>query len=84
MLAIITKYMPATTKLGARIIARAGKTKVTIPFPYVSSDMQVCHAIAAKELCKKLNWTVSLVAGEMPIEQAGFAFVPLPQELEPK
>lgn len=81
MLAIITQYMPATNKLGARIIARAGKHKVTIPFPYVSSDMEICHREAAVAMCKKLCLTGTLIAGDLPDEN-GFAFLCLSKEEE--
>jgi len=74
MKAILTKYRGATNSLGSRIIATAeGGHRVTIPYPHELSGEAV-HAAAALTLCKKLNWTGSLVGGGLPDGSYCFCF----------
>lgn len=63
MKAIVTKYLPATDYLGARIKAStAGGLYVTIRYTYSGQE----HDEAALALCAKLGWPGNLISGGMP------------------
>lgn len=74
MKAIVTKYLPATNTLGARIKATAPDNPgLIVPYPY-ELDGVGAHAPAAVALCKKLDWGngYNLVGGCIG---SGYAFV---------
>ena len=54
MLAITTKYIPATNTRGSRIKAQADKFTVTIPYPHELSGHKV-HFKAVESLIEKYN-----------------------------
>jgi hypothetical protein len=61
---IVTKYLPATIKRGARIKERAeGAKSMIIGYDHGSITP---HADAALALARKLGWTGTLVSGELP------------------
>lgn len=75
MQSIITKYLPATNTLGARIKATASgcNKSVTIPFPYEYTNDRA-HWEAARILLGQLPWQdVNWYAGEI---KSGYVFAP--------
>jgi len=60
MIAIQTKYLPATNTKGSRVKAFTNDFNVTIPFDYSLNDEKV-YFKAVKELIKKykLDWNIS-------------------------
>ena len=60
MIAITTKYIPATNTRGSRIKAQANDLTVTIPYPHELSGHRV-HLSAVKALVKKhnLDWDIA-------------------------
>ena len=59
MLAITTKYIPATNTRGSRIKAQADKFTVTIPYPYDLNGHEVhFRAVAALIEKHKLDWDI--------------------------
>lgn len=80
MIAIITKYLPATNSRGSRIKATASdKVSITIGYPHELSGI-ACHAKAARALCDKMGWNYKLVGGGMG---NGYAFAMVRPELIP-
>ena len=71
---IQTKFLSPTTTKGARIKAttESGISK-TISFPYELDGFE-CHALAVKELNKKLAWKGDMVACSIN-NGDGFVFV---------
>lgn len=71
--AIVTKYISATSRTGARVkaVTESGES-LTIPFQSSLSTPDA-HAAAALLLAKKLGWKGRLVQGA--IKGAGYAFV---------
>lgn len=61
MKAIVTKFHGPGNIRGARISATDGDTRISIPYDYSGHDSS--HDQAAIALCKKLNWTGTLVRG---------------------
>jgi len=57
MIAIHTKYLPATNTKGSRIKAYTQHLSVTIPYPYHLNG-ELCHFEAVKELicARSLEW----------------------------
>ena len=71
--AIITKYLGPTDTKGGRIKASCYSGSVTIDYPHhLSGDAK--HLAAAEALCKKLDWTGTLIGGSLP-DESGYAFV---------
>lgn len=62
MIAIETKYLPATNSRGSRIVATANGNRVSIPYPHELSGAAV-YAEAALALCAKMGWEGDLLAG---------------------
>jgi len=62
MIAIQTKYLPATNTKSSRIKAFTNNFNVIIPFDYSLNDEQV-YFKAVKELVKKykLDWDISIM-----------------------
>ena len=59
MLAVTTKYIPATNTRGSRIKAEADKFTVTIPYPHDLNGHEVhFRAVAALIEKHKLNWDI--------------------------
>ena len=60
MIAITTKYIPATNTRGSRIKAQANDYTVTIPYPHELSGHHV-HFAAVKALIEKhnLDWDIT-------------------------
>lgn len=52
MQAIITRHLPATDKLGARIKATCERGNLTLPWPHELSGDAV-HRFAVQELCRR-------------------------------
>jgi hypothetical protein len=52
MQAITTHYLPATARLGARIIATCERGSASIPYPHELTGSAV-HCRAADELCRR-------------------------------
>jgi hypothetical protein len=74
MKAIQTKYHKATNTRGSRISATAeGGHRVNIPYPNELSG-EACHAAAAIELCRKLQWVGDLIGGGLPNGDYCFVF----------
>lgn len=71
--AIITKYLGPTDTKGARIKATCYSGSIAIDYPY-HLDTDRAHRAAAKALCKKLDWTGTLIGGSLP-DESGYAFV---------
>lgn len=62
MEAIITEYRGATDTRGARIVARTSDRRLTVPYDYSLSDVDL-HAIAACQLAQVLGWSGTLYGG---------------------
>ena len=60
MIAIHTKYLPATNTKGSRIKAYTRYLNVTIPYPYELNG-ELCHFKAVRALVSKhkLDWDLS-------------------------
>lgn len=72
MKAIFTRFVGPTNTRGARIIASdEDGNKVTVSYPYELSG-EACHRLAADALCKKMNWTGTLISGG---HKRGYVFV---------
>ena len=75
MQAIITRFLPATNRLGSRIKAQACKHSLTISYPY-GENTGNAHRMAAEQLAAKLEWVGEpygeLIGGGT---ETGFAFV---------
>jgi hypothetical protein len=71
MKAIITKKLPATDMLGARVKATASGVQSLI-ISYWSDDD--AHAAAALALARREGWTGELARGGLP-DESGEAFV---------
>lgn len=74
MKAILTRYHGATNTRGSRISATAeGGHRISIPYPHELSG-EACHAAAATELCRKLQWCGDLIGGGLPNGDYCFVF----------
>jgi len=77
MQAIITKYFGPTNSRGSRIKAQCAAGSITIDYPHELSG-RACHAVAAKALLNKLNWTDptygALMGGQLPNGDYAFVF----------
>ncbi len=72
MQSIITRYLGPTNHRGARIRATtASGQALTVQINHSYSDGR-CHAEAALELCKRLEWSGELVSGGT---REGYVFV---------
>jgi hypothetical protein len=71
MIAILTKYIPATNNKGSRIKAYTVGQSTTIAYDY-ALDEYTLHLKAAQHLCHKMQWYAPLVGGSI---KGGYAFV---------
>ncbi|TAK77815.1 MAG: hypothetical protein EPO16_04740 [Dehalococcoidia bacterium] len=72
MQAITTKYLPPTDAHGSRIKATCEGGSVTVPYPHEKREGAEAHSVAALELCRKMGWAGTLIAGGT---QTGYVFV---------
>lgn len=72
--AIITKYLGPTDTEGARITATCYSGSIAIDDTHHHLDGKARHLEAAQALCRKLDWTGTLIGGSLP-DEAGYAFV---------
>ena len=72
MIAIQTKYLPATNTRGSRIKAfTSSGQSLTLPFDY-STDEVTRYKDVAIALCQKMNWPTDLIGGGT---KNGYTFV---------
>lgn len=70
--AIITKFLPANNRTGARIRATSWAGSVTVPYDHGLTGAEP-YAVAAKALVAKLKWAGTYVPGGLP--NGDFVFV---------
>jgi hypothetical protein len=78
MIAINTKYLPATDYKGSRIKAytsNPGQT-ITISYPY-EYDGEKAHRVAAQALMNKMEWPNEIIGGGT---KEGYAWVMIPRD----
>lgn len=76
--AIETKYLGPTNHRGGRVLAGCVAGRITVPWRH-ELNPEANHALAAKLLMNKLDWTGRLVGGGLP-NGRGYAFVVLDGE----
>lgn len=70
---IVTKYFGATDHHGSRVKAKSQAGSVTVPWDH-ALDVRENHAVAARGLCRKLDWKGLWLGGALP-DDTGYAFV---------
>ena len=73
MIAIQTKYIPATNTLGSRIKAfTSNGQSLTLPFDYSADSEYKRYKSVALALCSKMNWNPDIIGGGT---KNGYTFV---------
>jgi len=71
--AIVTKWLPLTSRCQSRIRATAAAGSIIVPWEHgLNADAN--HAAAARKLAEKFGWEGEWRGGGLP-DRSGFAFV---------
>jgi hypothetical protein len=71
--AIVTRYLPPTNRMGARIKATAAAGSVILPYDH-ALNIEDNHAETAEALANKFKWSGNWFMGALP-DDASYCFV---------